>query len=159
MSVLQRQWIELNEDSLTFSVGGLLIRGLSVVALNIGDSVMIDDAGLVDKSATAGEQVSKMGVVVGGESTSMEPYTTDSQVGNEACDVDEQVLVCILGICHIITEDGSVSAIGMPLKMGVSAAGKIVASTDLTDDAAIGINLETGAPGTNDHLKSFITQA
>lgn len=160
MSVLQRKWIELNKDSLAFSVGGVLIRGLSAVALNIGDSVIIDTAGLVDKSLSAAEQVAKMGVVVGGESTSMTPYTSDSQVGEEACDADEQVLVCILGICHVITEDNTLDTIGVPFEMGTTTAGKVVACTDLAADTAIGINLEVDtSPATDNHLKSFITQA
>ena len=160
MSVLSRQWVELNENSLGLQPGGLLIRGAAAVILNIGDAVTIDSAGAVDKSATAGEQVSKLGVVVGGESTSMVPYTADTQVGDEAAGVGELVLVCILGIAHVITEDNTLDAIGEPFEMGVSVAGKVVACTDLTTDTAIGFILEVDAtPAADNHLKAFITQA
>jgi hypothetical protein len=160
MSVLSRTWIELNENSLSLQPGGLLIRGTATVALNIGDAVIIDTNGTVDKSATAGEQVSKLGVVVGGESTSMVPYTSDAQVGDEACGAGELVLVCILGICHIIAENNTLNAIGLPFEMGVATAGKVVACTDLTPDTAIGYTLEVEAtPAADDVLKAFITQA
>jgi len=160
MSVLSRQWIELNENGFGLQPGGLLIRGLTTVAVNIGDAVIIDAAGGVDKSATAGEQVSKMGIAVGGESTSMVPYTLDSQVGDEAAGAGEMVLVCILGIAHVITEDNTLDAIGEPFEMGTSTAGKVVACTDLTPDTAIGYILEVDAtPAADNHLKAFITQA
>ena len=160
MSVLSRQWIELNENSLGLQPGGLLIRGLAAVILNIGDAVNIDAAGKVDKSATAGEQVSKMGVVVGGESTNMNPYTADTQVGDEAAGVGEMVLVCILGIAHVITEDNTLDAIGEPFAQGTSVAGKVVAAANLTGATAMGFILEVDAtPAADNHLKAFITQA
>jgi hypothetical protein len=70
------------------------------------------------------------------------------------------VLVCILGIAHVITEDNTLDAIGEPFAQGTSTAGKVVAAANLTGATAMGFILEVdGTPAADNHLKAFITQA
>jgi hypothetical protein len=144
-------WLELDATGrgIGSSLGGIIVRLEAGGTLLLGDGVTISaDAGIVGKTASAGSQLTKIGLVVGGERTSMEVNETASDYGVvEAAHAGEIVLVCLLGIAYGIA-DGAVAA-PVAVGLGTTTAGRLIGVTNQASTVGVGIALEDAAAAGN----------
>jgi hypothetical protein len=143
------------EDFGAIPLGGFLKRYKAAAALKLGDAVYLSaTAGVVNKSASAGNNALRAGIVVGGTNTDM-TVLTDSALYDSlvAADTDEYVLVLNAGISYVIV-DASVTVAGSPIALSTTTAGRVrlanpisVAGAALTGAPGIGTLAVSGAPG------------
>lgn len=118
----------LGEDNV--GIGGMVIRAKAAAALNIGDAVFISAANTVNKSTTAADYQKRAGIVVGGENMFMTVLQDDDDIGEIAADANEDVLVCIAGMCRGVA--GATLAAGDRLIADGSTAGRLKVGAIIT---------------------------
>lgn len=123
-----------------FAHGGIILKLKAGATLLIGDAVYISAAFTVNKSTSSANGLLRCGVVVGGvqravESTTLEVRQKVADVGTTAALVNQDVLVCINGIC-LVKADGAITA-GTQIKPSTSTAGQVTPT--------IALSIATGA--------------
>lgn len=108
--------------------GGQVVRLIAGASLNVGDAVYLSAAGTVNKSTTAANYQTAIGIVVGGRQTyaalgDQGIITATGQVGTLAANINEYVLVCFSGI--ILAVGGAAIAAGLKVTGDATTAGRI----------------------------------
>jgi hypothetical protein len=142
------------------AVGGHDVVFTPAVALLLGDTVFISAANTVSKSIVAGDQVKRVGVVVGGDLTAMnsagEVDLASVGLMTVCTAVTGRVIVRVSGIAYAIA-DAALATAGTQLKLGATTAGRVAAATPATDAGKIvAMNLGTAA-GAASVVKVIIT--
>ena len=163
-------WVILSEfmgdDFGQFAVGGECIVLTAAAALNIGDAVFGSAAFKVNKSAVAGNQVLRAGIVVGGVPRSVVSSTLEVQqrlnaaggdIGLQAAAANDPVLVCIQGVCYAVV-DGAVTAWSQ-LKLSVTTSGQLTAAVPTTDAGKIIAMALDASSGANQVIRVIVTVA
>lgn len=163
-------WVILSEyagdDFGRIGVGGECIVLLAAAALNIGDSVYGSAAFSVNKSTTAGNQVLRAGIIVGGVPRSVESATLEVQqrinaaggdIGVQAAATNDPVLVCIQGVCYAVV-DGAVTAWSQ-LKLSTTTAGQLTTATPGTDAGKVVGMAVDASSGANQIIRVLVTVA
>lgn len=115
-----------------YSPGGLVLEYGAAATLNVGDVVYISGANQVNKSNVAATVLGKVaGVVVGGTRTDMRAIDRKLDVGIQAAQVNERVLVLVYGKFWVVS-DAAITA-GDPLTPGTGTAGRAKTGTVTTD--------------------------
>lgn len=138
----------------TSQEGGDVIYLPAAAALNVGQVVVIDSNGRAATSTTAGTLAAgRIGVVVGGVATNMEPVDGAANVGRPAATaIDQTVIVLVSGIARVVS--GGAITVGAVIAPDTSTAGRVAASTT----SPIGIALSAaGAAGVT--ILAFIRRA
>lgn len=123
-------WILLSDDDSAEGVGGLLVVYKAAAALNVGDAVFISAAKTVNKSVTAANHNKRAGVVVGGQKFGRGVVQRKNDVGTQAAAANEDVYVCIAGICYVVAQ-AAITA-GAPIKLDTTTAGRVLTAAVLT---------------------------
>lgn len=125
----KHSWMVLRElDGLVDTAGGFCIPMTAGATLKVGDLVYHSAAHTVNKSTTAGDYSTKFaGVVVGGASLYDSIMQGDIDVGETAATVGQEVLVCVLGKCKIVS--GAAIVAGASLSGDTGVAGKALTTT------------------------------
>ena|SRR2546430_9951082 len=163
-------WVILSEyggdDFGQFAVGGECLVLTAAAALNIGDGVFGSAASKVNKSAVAGNQVLRAGIVVGGVPRSMVSSTLEVQqridaaggdIGLQAAATNDPVLVCIQGVCYAVV-DGVVTAWSQ-LKLSATTAGSLTTATPTTDAGKIIAMALDASSGAGQVIRVIVTVA
>lgn len=129
------------------AIGGRCVEIAAGGALKLGDYVVLSAANTVNKSATAANDVKRIGVVVGGDLTGMRAVSTKSQYGvlTVTSAVGGKALVQVDGLTYTIAD--AVNAATGILTLGTTTAGRVKAGVVGTTGAGaiLGLNLETAA--------------
>lgn len=115
--------------------GGIVKRFKAAAQLLIGDAVLYSAVDTVTKTATATDHDQRIGIVVGGARTHGSIISGSDALGEIAAEADEDVLVCIAGICWGVADANTV-AFGDKLRLGTTTAGRLLDGADTTDLAA-----------------------
>ncbi len=144
--------VHIDNDNTALAIGYNDVRPfIAAATLLIGDAVYLTAAGLVNKSATAGNYSAFIGIVVGGYSFEKENGLSfvSTLVGNTAALVNELVWVATGGVAY--ANAGAAITRGNPV--GISGTSGRV--DDIAAGNAIGIALEA-ASGTGVAVKIWI---
>lgn len=128
------------EDAGAFATGGDVLVATAAAALNIGDSVFQSAAFTVNKSAVAGNQQLRIGIVVGGVPRSVESGTLEvsqraGDIGIQAAAANDPVLIAVAGLAVAIA-DGAITA-GASVKLSITTSGRVTTATVATDAGKI----------------------
>ena len=121
------------------SPGGVVILAQADATLLCGDAVFITDGNQVNKSTTAADYDSQLGIVLAGKTNwaggeNFAPNNSDL-IGKQAALATERVLICIQGLCYGI----AAAAITSPAELAPdgSTAGRLVTDATPTADEII----------------------
>lgn len=101
--------------------GLLVVRFKAGSDLDVGDVVYLSDVDEVDKSTTAGDYATIVGIVVGGDATYGNIVQADEDIGTLAAKDGEWVIVACWGVVKTFADD-AIAAVG-PVAAGTTTAG------------------------------------
>lgn len=137
---------------------GIVAVFTPAVALLVGDAVLVSAANTVTKNLTAGDQVKRIGIVVGGDLTGMQACWESGMVGkNAATATTGKAIVCIAGVAYGIA-DAIIAAMSQ-VKLGATTAGRLAAATPTTDAGKIVGFILTASAAAGDPVKVAVSPA
>jgi len=94
-------WMLLTDEGgdTELATGGLVVRAKAAATLLLGDAVWISGDGTVNKSTVAADHQKSAGLVIGGRAFGRNAIQRQNDVGSQCALVNEEVYVCVLGLC------------------------------------------------------------
>lgn len=142
-------YIKGKDSDADIAIGGRCIEIACSGALKLGELVVVSAARTVNKSATAGNAIKRVGIVVGGDLTGMRAIADKDQYGVlTVTSANGRALIQIDGLVYTIA-DAAIAAAGTQLALSAVVAGRVAdAGATPAVGAIVGINLEVaGAAG------------
>src|SRR5437879_3464878 len=150
------------EDKGAFAVGGDVFVVTAGATLLIGDAVYLSAAFTVNKSAVAGNQVARIGIIAGGvprsvEASTLEVFQRPGDIGVTAAVLNDPVLLCVAGLC-VGVADGAIAA-GAQVKLSTATAGQVTTATPNTDSGKVLGTAWDAAGGVGDKIRILVAIA
>jgi len=126
LSAGETSWSLLTDEGgdTEIACGGLVVRAKAALTLLIGDAVWISGDGTVSKTAVAADHQKAAGLVIGGRAFGRSAVQRQNDVGVQAGLVNEEIYVCVLGLCWGVAQAAIVA--GAVVKPDVTTAGRLL---------------------------------